>query len=80
MRPINSYHPECKDDEIFITVANESGYEDVAWKTKRRGTHVYDDEGRLADAHGIFPVFASRTELAGRHLTFGPPTHFFQVA
>lgn len=64
---IGSPHPECHDSEAFVCYANENGFDQVGWNTKRKGTRVIDDKGKdvTSEANGtFFPVFAQESELA----------------
>lgn len=72
-------HPERQDDEVWVTNTDDnadtipfedehpgSGWDQIGWKTKRKGTVVYDNKGiplgnRWPDA---FPVFVKQEEIS----------------
>lgn len=73
-------HPELQEGEIFI--GNYSFYgraqrewDEMRWKTKRKGTVAYDKDGEpLSESTSrseIYPVFAQESELieAGIEIT-----------
>ena len=57
-------HPECLDDEVFLTNADVEGWNSIGWASKRRGQVAYDKLGRVVlSARDFFPVFVGRDEL-----------------
>ena len=53
-------HPEIKQGEIFLTNSTLEDYNNIGWKTKRRGIVAYDINGNVIK--GLFPVFILREE------------------
>ena len=64
----NRRHPECKDNEVFITNSDKEMFTTIGWKTKRKGLFSYDDEGKLLGNRwkNSFPVFVKKSEIAKR--------------
>lgn len=56
-------HLEKKDSEIFLGNFTQEQYEDVRWKTKRRGLTAFNLFGEVIEPQETFPVFVSRREL-----------------
>ena len=66
-------HPELREGEIFLGNFSFYGraqrdWDDLRWKTKRKGEIAYDDQGRpLSETTSrteIYPVFVQEAELA----------------
>lgn len=63
LRNFNKSHPEKLEDEIFLTNATHSGFENLRWRTKRLGVTAFDENGERVDPQfGLFPVFVKRLE------------------
>lgn len=67
----NEHHPELQDGEIFVTncldgfdgeetETAEQVFNNLAWRTKRRGMVAYGRDGKRLS--GGFPAFAKRSE------------------
>lgn len=77
----NQNHPECLEGERFITntmiVDHPLGYRtncwnELIWKTKRRGEIAYDYWGKpIPD---MYPIFVSKEEIAASGIPFGTET------
>ncbi|MCB9809271.1 hypothetical protein H6776_02620 [Candidatus Nomurabacteria bacterium] len=59
----NKSHPERKDDEVFVGNANEYGFQNIGWETKRKGKQAYYSTGDMYPDKSYFPVFASASEI-----------------
>lgn len=60
----NDAHPECREGEVFLTNADEKGWNSIVWVSKRQGQVAYDRSGRpVFSIKPFFPVFVSRDEL-----------------
>ena len=70
-------HPERQPDEVFLTNTDDdstfsedgrSEYEQIDWRTKRRGITSYDPKGKvIPNCHpGVFPVFVKQAEIKSR--------------
>lgn len=60
-------HPECREDEVFVSNVTESQYSDIGWRTKRRGNVAYGIDGKpIGDSREIFPVFVKKKEIHDR--------------
>ncbi len=62
---MNDYfiHPEAEEGEIFLTNSNERLFNDMLWRTKRKGSVALDGNGLMTDDADWFPVFISKLEL-----------------
>ena len=56
----NIKHPEIEDGEMFLSNADEEGYQGIGWKTKRRGNIAFGKSGNRVI--GLFPVFVQKQE------------------
>lgn len=56
-------HPECRDDEYFLSNVTEKDYDRIGWKTKRKGIKTYKKNGEEFEEPGTFPVFVSKSEV-----------------
>lgn len=56
-------HPEENDTEIFFSNTNSQGFQQLAWKSKRKGVRTFNGKGEEFTVEGCFPVFISREEL-----------------
>jgi hypothetical protein len=56
---INSYHPECAENERFICFATAAEFKEIGWSTKRIGEPIV-----------LFPIFAKLSELEQKHPGF----------
>lgn len=67
---IGSPHPDCRKGEMFICYANEPGFKQIGWNTKRKGvTVINDDEIDMTndpEHEDIFPVFVQKAEFKER--------------
>jgi hypothetical protein len=65
---IKKPHPECGQDEVFITNADSDSWPKIGWLTKRKGIVAYDTAGKPLGSrwHGAFPVFAKKDEIRKR--------------
>jgi hypothetical protein len=60
----NKNHPECRAGEVFLTNTDDKDWDDIGWKSKRRGQVAYDRSGLPVLTSGsFFPVFVQRDEL-----------------
>jgi hypothetical protein len=56
-------HPELKTGEMFLTNCScETHYNELIWKSKRKGKLAYDIHGEYVI--GLFPVFVNKKEYA----------------
>lgn len=56
-------HPEQEENEVFFTNARAFEWEEIPYKSKRRGTQAYTISGQPIPARlGIFPVFVNKEE------------------
>ena len=65
--PFNQqHHPELQENEVWITNADAKSFENIGWKTKRRGNVALNADGEpitFRQWPGVFPVFAQKSEL-----------------
>ena len=67
---VGSLHPECGPSEFFVGYCNLGGFQEIEFRTKRKGTLVVDDDGIDVTNEAregslgiiIFPVFAETSE------------------
>lgn len=61
-------HPEMANDEVFVTNTNEEDFDDIGWKTKRKGKIAYDPSGVPLGNRWpwSFPVFAKKWEIRAK--------------
>lgn len=53
------YHPDCKEDEIFMQYVGEAEKNtETPWKTIRFGRVKTDEQGRR-----IYPIFVKKQEI-----------------
>lgn len=64
----NKTHPERRDDEVFITNADNWTWPKIGWQSKRQGKVAYSRDGKPLGAlwRGAFPVFAKKDEIRQR--------------
>lgn len=59
-------HPERMADEVFLGNFTPDQWEDVGWRTKRKGINSYTIGGSpfpFQERYGVFPGFVKRQEL-----------------
>jgi hypothetical protein len=59
-------HPEAVSGEIFLSNAGPDSFEQIGWKTKRRGETPYDVDGKVVQYYverNFRPVFVQVSEL-----------------
>lgn len=59
-------HPECREDEIFLTNSISSGYRGIGWNTKRTGDVAYNTDCKPInekECEKYFPVFVKKDEI-----------------
>lgn len=59
----NKNHPERRSGEIFVGNSNNYGFENIGWKTKRKGDKAFYSFGKEYADQSYFPVFASEEEV-----------------
>lgn len=66
---LRNNHPECKEDELFVTNADDESYKYIGWKTKRKGIISYMISGEPCGEEwpGSFPVFVKKAEIEERN-------------
>jgi hypothetical protein len=64
-------HPELGDGELFFTNSDLLEFEQMTWRTKRKGNIAYDGNGNPLSNENWFPVFLQQMEIAlvGKNLT-----------
>jgi hypothetical protein len=68
----NKTHPECGNDEVFITNADSEIWPKIGWQTKRRGSVAYSPDGKPLGRswRGSFPVFVKKDEILAENPEF----------
>lgn len=58
-------HPEMKKDEVFIGNGDDGTFNDITWKTKRRGKKAYNYiQNKFNEVlPKLFPIFISKQEM-----------------
>lgn len=56
-------HPELEEGEVFLTNSNLKAFNQMSWKTKRKGRVALDGKGLMTNNDDWFPVFISSNEL-----------------
>ncbi len=59
----NFSHPELRDGEKLLTNATYEESLEIPFKSKRLGTHAYDESGERIGSPQIRPVFVQKEEL-----------------
>ncbi len=59
-----SQHPEALPHELFLMNADAVTWEQINWRTRRRGSVARGPDGSVLP--GLFPVFIDRHELGDR--------------
>jgi len=56
-------HPEQKEDEVWLTNADEETFRTkIGYSSKRLGTVAYGSDGNLLKFDGFWPVFVKKSE------------------
>lgn len=60
----NTDHPEKMKDEVYLCNC-KTDFENITWKTKRKGKNAYTIEGQLIgnQSNRMYPVFVKQNEV-----------------
>jgi len=57
-------HPERRSDEVFLMNTDTAGFDEITWRTKRKGKESYWGDGTKYPFDHVFPVFVKKAEIA----------------